>query len=215
MDDVSTSFDGAQSKRALLTGDDWFSGGVNDVIVGGDGLDTVQYAGRRADYLVGADPIGFRVDTETFADFLVGVERLLFAVDAVGVALDIDGTGGTAYRLYRAAFDREPDAGGVGFWMAALDRGTSTVEVARNFLTSAEFQSLYGVNPTNTEFVDHLYANVLHRPGDQGGIDFWVGKLDEGFDRALVLAHFADSVENRQATAELIGSGFDYTPFGI
>lgn len=47
-------------------------------------------------------------------------------------------------------------------------------------MNSAEFKALYGVNPTNAEFVTRLYNNVLHRAPEQGGFDYWTGLLDSG-----------------------------------
>ena len=52
-------------------------------------------------------------------DTLVSVERLVFS--DVTVALDLDGVGGQAYRIYKAAFDREPDSGGLGYWIAQME----------------------------------------------------------------------------------------------
>ena len=48
-------------------------------------------------------------------------ERLTFS-DA-NIALDIDGNAGQAHRIYKAAFDRAPDLGGLGFWINTLDNG--------------------------------------------------------------------------------------------
>lgn len=63
---------------------------------------------------------------------LTGIERRQFS-DAQ-IAIDIDGAGGQAYRLYRAAFDRTPDKEGVGFWMAMMDGGVEAAAVASGFI---------------------------------------------------------------------------------
>ena len=144
-------------------------------------------------------------------DSLVGIERIRFA-DA-NVAIDIDGVGGQAYRLYQAAYDRAPDTAGVGFWMAKMDQGVSFSAVAAAFLDQPEFVSLYGANSTNTTFVGKLYQHVLHRPLDQAGADFWVGQLDRGTARGEVLKGFSESHENVAQLVGTIQNGFQYTPY--
>jgi hypothetical protein len=57
--------------------------------------------------------------------------------------------------------------------------------------------------------------NVLDRPGEQAGVDYWVGLLDtKAATVASVLAGFSESAENQVATAVVIGSGFEYIPYG-
>ncbi|PYD07078.1 protease, partial [Pseudomonas savastanoi pv. glycinea] len=127
-----------------------------------------------------------------------GVERLHFTDGAL--ALDIGGAAGQAYRVYRAAFDRTPDLGGVGFWISRLDAGATLDDIAAGFVASGEFAALYGSAPSNEEIVLRLYRNVLDREPDQGGYAFWVDVLDSG--RAglnTVLAQFSESAENREA----------------
>lgn len=188
--------------------------GTGTVITGGAGLDTAVYAGARADYSIAQATAAINV-THTgaaTADNLTGVERLLF--DDGAVALDTAGAGGQAYRLYQAAFNRAPDKAGIGYWIAQMDKGASVYDVAHNFINSAEFHTLYGANPSNAAFVDSLYQNILHRAGDQPGIDYWNGVLASGVPRAAVLASFSESLENQAAVLKIIGNGFDYTPYG-
>jgi subtilisin-like proprotein convertase family protein len=188
--------------------------GGNDSIDGGAGLDTAIYTSARADYAVARGPNGIIVtDNRGFegVDSLAGIERLLFSDRAVG--FDVDGSGGKAYRLYQAAFNRTPDQGGVGFWIYHIDRGFGLVDAATNFIGSAEFTGLYGANPSNNDFTRLLYRNVLHRDPDQGGYDFWNGALNSGFTRAQTLAQFSESPENQAAVVGVISNGFDYQPF--
>ena len=54
-----------------------------------------------------------------------------------------------------------------------------------------------------------LYENVLGRAPDGGGNDFWVDALDDGsISRAQVLVGFAESSENVELVATVIGDGF-------
>lgn len=184
----------------------------NEFIDGGLGLDTLVYGDGRGPYLVRASGKGYTVtDGGGSVDVLSGVERIVFSDG--GVALDADGAAGQTFRLYRAALDRPPDSGGLGFWMSAMDRGLDLGSVARAFLDSAEFGGRYG-GMDNTQFVTQLYSSALHRAPDEAGLAWHVANLDHGLSRAAVLIGFAESAECRDAVAALIGNGIDYTPFG-
>ena len=192
-------------------GNDWISGlDGSDIIDGGAGLDTAVYNAFSTDVIVSKDGAGFKVSSKFVAgeaDLLSGVERI--KLNDVMVGLDIDGVGGKAYRIYKAAFDRTPDAGGLGFWIAAMDKGATLQSVAAGFVKSAEFASLYGANPDNLSLVTRMYTNVLDRAPDQAGLDFWVDLLDRkvitGFE---ALAEFSESPENYAAVIGQIQHGF-------
>lgn len=187
--------------------------GVGDTIDGGAGLDAVFYADSRSAYKIvsTADATLVSLNGAAGSDVLRGVERLHFVDGAL--ALDSGGSGGQAYRLYRAAFDRSPDEDGVGYWIAQLDAGMSLSTMARAFLDSEEFKLKYGATPSDADFVKLLYANVLHRSAEQAGDDFWVVR-GIGFSREELLVQFSESTENKAAVLEIIGNGFAYTPFG-
>jgi len=117
---------------------------------------------------------------------------------------------GQAYRIYKAAFDREPDHGGLGFWVNQIDRGATLEEVSQLFIDSTEFNLTYG-NVTDNEFIDLLYQNVLNRLPDLSGYDFWLDKINQGeLDRAGILANFSESEENISNVAPLIEDGIIY-----
>lgn len=180
---------------------------------GGAGLDKMVYAGKRADYSIKKTADGFSVSSGGVTDTLSNIERLVFSDS--GVALDADGIGGQAYRVYQAAFARTPDLGGLGYWMNAMDVGTSLKTVAEGFVASQEFKDKYGAAPSNLELVSRFYQNVLQRPGEKAGIEWWTGLLDsKTLTVAEVLVGFSESAENKDALAELIANGFAYTPFG-
>ena len=144
----------------------------------------------------------------------MNVERVKFADFNIAIDVTGAGVGGQAYRIYQAAFNRVPDAGGVGFWISQMDNGTSLKDVAGGFVGSAEFKSIYGNSPTNAQIVDKLYQNVLHRAGESGGVAFWKGILDShGATVPEVLAAFSESPENQAALIGVIGNGFVYTPY--
>lgn len=144
----------------------------------------------------------------TLSDKLVNVERLQFTDKTL--ALDINDTAGQAYRIYQAAFNRTPDNGGLKYWIGIMDSGVPLTTVSSGFIGSAEFQKLYGTNPTNELFVTKLYDNVLHRAPDAGGYKYWVDLLNSGtIDKTSTLVNFSESNENQAGVIGVIQNGID------
>lgn len=198
--------------------------GDEHTIDGGAGVDTVRLQGGRSAYVVQkttateglALPAGGPVYTVTdrggATQTLIDVERIAFADKTV--ALDIDGNAGAAYRLYQAAFNRTPDAAGLGFWINGIDHGMSLRDVAQGFVGSAEFKTIYGSDPSSTDFVTRLYQNILHRAPEGGGLAYWTGVLDhKTAGMADVLAGLSESAENKAGLVGVIGNGFAYDPY--
>ncbi len=188
--------------------------GGNDSLNGGAGADTALYSGNRSSYTTTKTTTGWTVSSPAEGlDTLTNIERLKFADSAV--ALDTDGVGGQVYRLYQAAFNRTPDQdGGLGYWISVMDSGAYFSSVAQSFVDSAEFRAIYGTKPSNADIVTRFYDNVLHRPAEPGGYNFWLGVLDSGNGSvAHVLAAFSESAENQAGVIGVIGNGFVYTPF--
>lgn len=182
-------------------------------IDGGAGLDTVALTSARAGYTVQKTSEGFTVkDSAGVTNTVLNVERLTFT--DTSYALDIDGNGGQAYRIYQAAFDRTPDAGGLAYWIKQMDAGSTLNQVAANFAVSAEFTKMYGPTPSHADLVNTLYQHVLHRAGEAAGVAYWLGVLDNpAATTAGVLAYFSESHENQDALVGVIGNGFAYTPY--
>nr|WP_260115510.1 DUF4214 domain-containing protein [Pseudoduganella ginsengisoli] len=196
--------------------DSLFGGRGNDFLDGGWGTDSAYYLGRHSDYAVAKDGDGFRVTDKVGtegSDLLVNVERLDFS--DVSVALDIDGAGGQAYRLYQAAFNRAPDKPGLGYWIAQLDHGASLTQVSQAFVDSSEFIARYGAHASNESIVNNLYWNVLHRAPEKAGYDYWVDVLNGHHDSlANVLANFSESQENYAQLVGVMSNGVEYQPYG-
>lgn len=180
----------------------------NDLLDGGSGTDTSEYAQTKANYEIRPLNNHWIVSGPDGNDSLFGVERLHFS--DTNIALDITGTAGQAYRIYKAAFDRAPDTGGLGFWIDAMDEGASLTNVAAGFIASPEFQKLCGANVSDRDFLTKLYNNVLDRNPDQGGYDFWLGALENGTTREDILVNFSESKENIANVADLIANGIQY-----
>ncbi len=199
------------------SGNDVFTGlAGNDTINGGAGLDTAVYAGKRADFTITASGSNFTVQDKTGAegtDTVIQVERLQFS--DMSVALDVNSTAGIAYRIYQAAFNRTPDLAGLGYWIGQMDKGQTLGDVAKSFVASAEFHTLYGASPTDQQVITAYYQNVLHRAPDQAGMDYWLGQLSSGKDtQATALAGFSESTENQAQVIAKIQNGIDFIPFG-
>ncbi|XLZ71352.1 DUF4214 domain-containing protein [Massilia sp. SR12] len=190
------------------------SGSGNDLLDGGTGRDHAWFSGERDAYRVEKGNDGVLVSTLDGVNNATvrNVERLHFGSSAMG--FDADGTGGQVYRLYQAAFDRKPDNVGLGYWIEQADKGFSLLQIAQGFVTSDEFKKLYGSAPSNHDLVSRLYQNVLHRPGEKEGMDFWTGVLErKTASVAEVLVGFSESKENVGALAAVVGAGFEYTPW--
>jgi hypothetical protein len=190
---------------------------ADNVIDGGAGLDKVVYSKASSSYALTLGANGSITVRDTTGadgtDTLSNVERLHFADK--DVAFDISGTAGQAYRVYQAAFGRTPDAGGLGFWISAMDKGSSLASVAGGFAVSAEFKSVYGDNPSGTAIVQKFYQNVLHRDGEAAGVTYWANVLDQKLATvAEVLVGFSESPENQAALVGVMSKGIAYTPFG-
>ena len=78
----------------------------------------------------------------------------------------------------------------------------SLFEIAIRFIASDEFKDLYKdpAKLSNGAFVDILYLNVLDRPGEEGGFNYWLGQLNGGESRQSVLTKFAVSAENYEGS---------------
>ncbi len=182
------------------------------------GNDTLDLSGRHTDSVIlrgssvisrtGATLQATDARGSSGTDTQVNIERLQFA--DINLAFDITGNAGQVYRLYQAAFDRTPDVPGLSDWLRGMDAGLALQKVATGFIGSAEFQGLYGANPTNAQFINLLYANVLNRTPDQGGYDYWSDQMDLGLTRELVLIGFSESAENQAAVLPAIQGGISY-----
>lgn len=201
---------------AGTNGNDTFPAPDSSFLVNGNGgLDELVYNAPHTNYAFSRSGTSFIVSDVSGSgktSVLNGVERLAFS--DLNVALDLNGTAGKIYRLYQAAFDREPYLSGLGFWINAMDHGLSLVEVAANFIRSAEFSDRYGANMSDENFVDNLYHNILGRAPEQMDFDYWINVLLEGkAARDTVLIGFSESLENAILITGSIVDGITYLPY--
>jgi peptidoglycan/xylan/chitin deacetylase (PgdA/CDA1 family) len=110
----------------------------------------------------------------------------------------------SVYRLYRSAFGRAPDVIGERYWIDGYARcRRSLPEIAAAFVGSPEFAQRYG-SVGGRELVERLYRNVLGRPADPAGVDFWATALESGrLDLASVLIGLSESPEHVAVTGTM------------
>lgn len=214
---------------------DYFVGSSgNDIMSGGLGNDTLLYRSGKTQYdggsgtdiiKVEAARLGFTLSHQTDGSFKLkegttdnyvsatNVERVKFNNNDV-VALDIQGNAGQAYRLYKAALDRTPDANGLAGWIKYMDDGSQLTSMAQQFIDSQEFKTKYGALD-NRNFVNQLYLNVLARNGELAGVDGWVGGLANGLTRAQVLVGFSESSENQTNVIGQIKDGIAFNEWWL
>jgi Ca2+-binding RTX toxin-like protein len=179
-----------------MAGNDRLTGGAgNDVLVGGAGYDTATYSSTRAAATIARQSDGsVRVTGSDGTDTLREIEVLQFSDKTL---FAVTGADATVARLYGAAFARAPDAAGLGVQLGALAGGTTQLQLAQNFIASAEFKLRYGTAPSDLDFVKLLYNNVLGRDPDAGGYAVQTNALATGLSRPQMLLNFADSPENK------------------
>jgi len=213
--DLSSTNNSLTSLELPVSDKVFMSTNSDETFSGGEGNDNALFNGALENYTIA---ISTATDVVTVSDIvgsdgvdtLIDIERLKFT--DTHLAIDLDGNAGQAYRIYKAAFDRVPDLGGLGFWINALDNGASLTSMASGFTNSVEFESLYGSNNTNKDFVNLMYNNVLDRDADEGGYDFWLGHMDSGaVSREQLLIDFSESNENQLNVIGLISNGIEYT----
>ena len=191
-----------------------FADGGSDTIEGGTGLDTIKYTLSQANYTLALGESSSRVtEISTGAnDSFSTIERVVFSDKAVALDIGSGEVGGSCYRIYKAAFNRTPDEGGLGYWIGQMDLGKTLVEVSAGFIDSDEFRASYGINPSNGEFLTKVYNNVLGRDPDSGGYDWWVDQLANNPEKTWdkVMADFSEGTENQANVLELIGNGVQY-----
>lgn len=100
--------------------------------------------------------------------------------------------------LYEICFDRLPDVDGFRFWESVAeswgDNENALFKLSQSFLASDEYAAT-NQGLTNEQFINHLYQNAFERIADTEGSAYWLNALDNGVERANILAGFAYSTE--------------------
>lgn len=151
----------------------------------------------------------YSIKTEIGLEDITNVQTLNFLDKSVNVKSDIkdvfsqikgiDDITGKIYRLYNATFARFPDLDGLKYWIKQNKSGKDSYRAtAESFILSEEFISTYGLNPSNKNYINSLYSNILGREADSIGFDYWLNQIDTGLeDRSDLLMGFSESTENK------------------
>jgi hypothetical protein len=99
-------------------------------------------------------------------------------------------------RLYQAYFMRIPDFEGLDYWIGMhRNHGIKTSFMSDFFVQSKEFHDTYG-GLSNSGYVSLIYRNVLQRPEDPTGFNYWLEKLDSRrINKGQLMLLFSEALE--------------------
>ncbi len=100
---------------------------------------------------------------------------------------------GITQKAYHDYLGRGPDAGGQAAWVGKLQEGLTDEKLEAKFLGSPEYIASHG--GTGSNWVQGMYQDLLGRPAEPEGLDYWVNRLNGGADPASVAFGFAASAE--------------------
>ncbi len=180
-------FTGDEVRRAFGLKSSWFSASLTS----GLSPENEAYVEALHQLFLGrtAEPAELRQAVGTLArDGRYGVANELSVSDEwAGRQIDL---------LYQTALGRASDVGGRAFWLSRVAAGLRISEVGVDLYGSPEYYERSG--GTDASFIDALYRDLLGRPADQGGVDFWLARMDdEGLAAWQVTQNFYASPESR------------------
>ena len=140
-----------------------------------------------------------------------GILRIVTPLLATEVSLTGAGERSLVTHYYQAILQRSPDAAGKSFWESEAARLTALgvninetwFVMAGYFFNSAEYLA---ANKNDTQFVTDLYNTFFNRGPDAGGLVYWVGQIQGGLPREVVLFSFMFSSEFRTFTQGIFGN---------
>ncbi len=98
-------------------------------------------------------------------------------------------------KLYIAYYSRPADPAGLDYWADRIENeGLDTV--INEFFVSAESIALHGADPDAATRVNILYNNIFGRDAEEGGLDYWVGKLETSGDLGALALEILEGARN-------------------
>jgi serralysin len=183
----------------------------DDLIDGGDGVDTVIFSGARAlaSLEVDGQSIGISSST-TGIDTLVNVERVQFS--DLSLAFDINGDAGFVAKLLGAVLGAEGVSNEVyvGMGIHFLESGLSFEE-----LMGSAIDTVLGAEPSSRAVVNLLYTNVVGVAPSESELLNYAGILDSGTMSIAQLGVEAANTGLNESNIDLVGLatiGLDYIP---
>ena len=102
--------------------------------------------------------------------------------------------------LYVSIFGRASEGEGNTYWQNGSDAET----VANQMLATDAANDYFGGTLSDEAFIEHIYLNTLNKTAadDQAGIDYWVGKLEDGESRGAVVAELVSAVKTYENSTD-------------
>lgn len=175
---------------------------------GGLGNDTAVFAGARGDYEL-AFHAGYVTvaakDAPLSTAKVVNVEQLQFADGTV--AVENDAGLATLAGMYGEVLGRQADLDGFAFWAGRHEAGADWGAIALELIASSEHGAKFDGNAAHD--IGLLYAALLDRAADAGGLAFWQGAMEKG----MSLEQVADAMvaSNEMAGHQVAASGWDFS----
>lgn len=109
-------------------------------------------------------------------------------------------------RLYVGLFDRIPDPGGLNYWIDRADSDLRLEDIAMQFMYSKEFIEAHGSIGLigDLDFLHLIYQTLLHRSPDEGGLNYWLGRMSQGLSQSSVVVEFSESQEAIENTTQML-----------
>ncbi len=103
--------------------------------------------------------------------------------------------------MYQDVLGRDPDPAGLQFWLDRLAGGARTQDIGALFYSSPEYVEAAG---SSDAWLGQLYRALLDREPDEGGIQYWRGRMAAGMRPVQVTAQFYSSPESRNGRVEAL-----------
>ena len=191
IDDVIQLSEANSSYYGTTNQDKFIISASNITVDGRGGFDQISFPGYAYQYTLSKNSNDNLVSIQDHlgqggTDKLLNIQLLNFS----DITLDTSWINKTAAlphsqivgltQLYIASFNRAPDSVGLDYWGGRLSDGMSLNDIAKSFFVQKETIAAYPVGLSTSDFVTKVYNNVLSRGPDTGGLNYWVGQLNNG-----------------------------------
>lgn len=96
-------------------------------------------------------------------------------------------------RNYNSFLNRTPDYGGLNYYVGMLaNKQLTAAQLVDSLVSSDEFKNS---QVTSNDYLARLYGGLMGRSADQGGLNYWLNYLFNGYSRRYILSSFINSPE--------------------
>jgi hypothetical protein len=193
---------------SLVVNDTYQGQPGTDFIDGGLGTDTVVYGGPSEQYTVNKSGNRYIVSEQTGSDdtdYLTSIERLQFKNSKL--ALDVaNGPVANGAKLMGALLGPTfvKDKALAGIVIGLMDKNYSAEFVATLGLATPIYLSMAG-SSSHTDFVKHVFTNVVGRQPLAGELNQYVDMLENGYATQVSLALMAANTDLNATRIDLVG----------